>query len=158
MKRLFFLFFITAVTSCQYIEKKKIYSDDLLEEELKTINWNDVDEYPSFEVCDSLSERGERKSCFQNTLIEHVNRFLSEQNIAVSNDVADTIKLRLAIANSGELNVVSIEMNDETRLEIPEIDSLLHQSLSSVPKIFPAIKRGQQVNTEFVLPVIVQIN
>jgi len=31
----------------------------------------------------------------------------------------------------------------------------LNSSIDSLPKIYPAIKRGQSVSTEFVLPIVV---
>jgi hypothetical protein len=98
------------------------------------------------------------KLCFQNTLVESVNRFLENQNLVVAGDVNDTIKLRLIIDKKGELEIDQIDLNPETEYQIPEIDSLLRQSLNEIPKIYPAIKRGQQVTTVFELPVIVQIH
>jgi hypothetical protein len=144
-------------TSCNYFEKKKVYSEDLLEEELQTFNWNEVDTYPTFSSCDSIIDKEDSKICFQNTIISSVNEFLSAQNIVVSEDVNDTIRLKIIIDNKGGLEVESIDLNPETAAQIPEIDSLLRLSLKSIPKIYPAIKRRQQVTTAFELPVIVQI-
>jgi hypothetical protein len=46
----------------------------------------------------------------------------------------------------------------ETKTEIPNIDSLLINSLKTIPKIYPAIKRGQQVTTSFEFPIVVRID
>ena len=51
--------------SCNYFDAKKVSADDILEEELQTFTWNEVDEYPSFEMCDSLSSKAEKKQCFE---------------------------------------------------------------------------------------------
>ncbi|WP_178987226.1 hypothetical protein [Winogradskyella schleiferi] len=158
MNRIVFLLIFFLITSCNYFDKKKVYPEDLLEEELQTFNWNEVDTYPTFSSCDALTTKEESKACFQNTLITNVNQFLKAQNIVVSNDVNDTIRLNIKIDNYGALAIESIKIQPETIQEIPEIDSLLRQSLKSIPKIYPAIKRGQQVTTAFQLPVIVIIN
>lgn len=158
MNRIVFLLIFIFATSCNYYEKKKVYPEDLLEEELQTFNWTEVDTYPSFSNCDSTTSKQENKICFQNTLISSVNQFLEAQKLVVSNDVNDTITLKIKIDNYGGLIIESIKIQPETLQEIPEIDSLLRQSLKSIPKIFPAIKRGQQVTTAFELPVIVQID
>lgn len=158
MKPIVILFILFFATSCNYFEKKKVYPEDLLEEELQTFNWNEVDTYPTFSNCDSITSKEESKMCFQNTLIGSVNQFLEAQNLVVSKDVNDTISLKIIIDNYGELIIESIKIQPKTIQEIPEIDSLLRQSLKSIPKIFPAIKRGQQVTTAFELPVIVQID
>lgn len=158
MHRIVFLLILLVATSCNYFEKKKVYPEDLLEEELQAFNWNEVDTYPTFSSCDSITVKEDSKACFQNTMITSVNQFLEAQNIVVSEDVNDTIRLKIRINNKGILEVESIDMNPETAVQIPEIDSLLRQSLKGIPKIFPAIKRGQQVTTAFELPVIVKIN
>lgn len=144
--------------SCDSFEKKKVSSEDLLKEELQTFNWNDVDTYPTFKSCDSITVKEESKLCFQNTLLSHVNQFLEVQNILVTEDVNDTIRLKLIINNKGLLEIENITIKAETQFQIPQIDSLLRQSLKGVPKIYPAIKRGQQVTTAFELPVIVMID
>jgi hypothetical protein len=158
MNRIVFLFLIILFTSCDYFEKKKVNSEDLLKEELQTFNWNDVDTYPTFSNCDSITNKDESKTCFQNTLLTNVNLYLEHQNLVVSDNVNDTIRLKLVIDSKGMLEVESISVKPETEFQIPEIDSLLRESLKSIPKIFPAIKRGQQVTTVFELPVIVKIN
>jgi hypothetical protein len=158
MRSTIFLLILLLATSCSYFEKQKIYSEDLLEEELQTFNWNDVDTYPTFSNCDSITSKIDKKACFQNTLVTNVNRFLEAQNIIVSDDVNDTIRLKISIDNKGVLKVDTIKFRPETAFQIPEIDSLLRQSLKGIPKIHPAIKRGQQVKTAFELPVIVKIN
>ncbi|MBO6880961.1 hypothetical protein [Winogradskyella sp.] len=157
MNRIACLFLIILFTSCDYFEKQKVNSEDLLEEELQTFNWNDVDTYPTFSSCDSITAKEESRACFQNTLLSHVNQYLADQNIVVSDDVNDTIRLKLVIDNKGLLEVDSMVIKPETQFQIPEIDSLLRQSLTNIPKIYPAIKRGQQVTTAFELPVIVKI-
>lgn len=146
------------VTSCSYFEKKKVHSEDLLKEELKTFNWNEVDTYPTFSSCDSITIKEDSKTCFQNTLVQSVNNFLETQNLVVASDVSDTIRLRLIIDHKGFLIIDNINLNPETEYQIPEIDSLLRQSFKEIPKIYPAIKRGQQVTTVFELPIIVQID
>ncbi|MFP4844906.1 hypothetical protein [Winogradskyella sp. PE311] len=158
MNRFVFLFLILLFTSCDYFEKQKVNSKDLYDEELQTFNWNDVDTYPTFSNCDSITNKQESKICFQNTLLTNVNLYLEQQNLVVSEDVNDTIRLKLIIDNKGLLEITSLSIKPETQLQIPEIDSLLRQSLKSVPQIFPAIKRGQQVTTAFELPIIVKIN
>ena len=158
MRLIVFLLILLLASSCNYFEKQKVNSEDLLEEELQTFNWNEVDTYPTFSSCDSITVKADSKACFQNTLVNNVNRFLETQNLVVSEDINDTIRLKISIDNKGVLDVKSISVKPETEAQIPEIDSLLRQSLKGIPKIFPAIKRGQQVTTVFELPVIVKID
>jgi hypothetical protein len=143
--------------SCDYFNKKKVYSEDLLEEELQTFTWNDVDEYPTFASCDSTTGKANKKQCFENTLRDILNRNLSQYHIIVSQSIEDTVQLKITIDNQGQFSINSIESRELTKREIPQLDSLLRQSLDSLPKIFPAIKRSQQVTTQFSFPVIIKI-
>lgn len=157
MKRLSFLIIGITFFSCNHFETKKVSSEDIFNQELETFNWNDVDQYPSFSICDSVTEQEALKYCFEDTFVKHINTYLSDQNIVVDNDVNDTIVLDVIIDKEGVAEVLNIKVKSETREEIPEIDSLLRQSVSVLPKLYPAIKRGQQVTTKFQLPIVVKI-
>lgn len=158
MKRLILVSGFLVFISCNYFEKKKVYTKDILQEELQTFNWNDVDEYPTFASCDTTSGKENKRLCFENTLLGILNSNLSKQNIAVTKDVNDTIVLKITIDSQGNFNIDDIKINELTKEEIPEIDSLLIHSFDSLPKIYPAIKRSQQVTTQFSLPVVVKIS
>ncbi|MBO3115616.1 hypothetical protein J4050_02595 [Winogradskyella sp. DF17] len=157
MRPLSLLLIFFVLSSCHYLEKKKVDSEDLLNEELQTFNWNDVDTYPTFDGCDSITDKAQSQMCFQQTMLSSVSSYLQSQNIIVSEDVNDTVVMRLEIDKSGSLRVQGIDMNSQTKLQIPELDSLLRESLKGIPKLYPAIKRNQQVTTVFELPVIVKI-
>lgn len=155
MKRLILIAILVFLTSCDYFNKKKIDTKEILDEELKSINWNDVDEYPTFTICDSSDNK---KVCFEDVLRNRLNEQLSKQNIVVTEDVSDTILLKIHIDNKGNFSIKDIISSDVTKAQIPQLDSLLRHSFDSLPKIYPAIKRSQQVATEFNLPVVVNIN
>ncbi|HEX9827499.1 MAG TPA: hypothetical protein VGA80_12950 [Flavobacteriaceae bacterium] len=158
MKRLSLIFCVFVLASCNYFEKKKVYTKDILQEELQTFNWNDVDEYPTFASCDTTSGKENKRYCFENTLLQVLNNSLAQQNIVVTEDVNDTILLKITIDNQGNFTVNDIQSSELTKAQIPKIDSLLIHSFDSLPKIYPAIKRSQQVATQFSLPVVVRIN
>ncbi|WP_047550160.1 hypothetical protein [Psychroserpens sp. Hel_I_66] len=158
MNRVLAFLFLTTFCSCEFIEKKKVYSNDIVEEELQTFNWNDVDEYPSFESCEATLDKANKKACFENTLREILNKNLAKYKIIVSEEIHDTIHLKITIDNDGEFVVDDIISNEKTQAEIPKLDSLLRKSLDSLPKIYPAIKRSQHVKTQFSLPVIIKID
>lgn len=157
MKRILIFLLLISLTSCDYFNKKKVYSEDLLENELEMFTWNDVDEYPTFASCDSTSGKENKKQCFENTLRDILNTNLSQYHIIVSESIEDTVQLRITIDKEGEFSINSIKSSLITKKEIPQLDSLLRRSLDSLPRIFPAIKRSQQVTTQFSLPVIIKI-
>lgn len=157
MKRvLVFLVFINMM-SCDYFNKKKVYSEDLLEEELQSFSWNEVDEYPAFISCDSTLEKEAKKQCFEHTLRDILNTNLAQHHIVVTEAIDETINLKITIDKEGQFSINSIESSALTKQQIPQLDSLLRASLDSLPKIFPALKRSQQVTTQFSFPVVIKI-
>lgn len=152
----FLLFLI--LMSCEYFNVKKTSSEAILKEELQMFNWNEVDAYPSFKVCDSSETKLQRKQCFETVLTKHITNFFQQDTIIVSQDITDTLLLYLQISDKGILTLVNVEVDSLTKKEIPDIDSLLKKGLDSLPLIYPALKRGQQVKTEFKLPVIIHVD
>jgi len=158
MKYFLVFIFILLLTSCEYFNVKKTSSEAILKEELQTFNWNDVDEYPSFTACDSSTSKEDKTICFQQTITEAITRYLQKERIVVTQDINDTIMLHFQVSKKGELLLLQAKTDSLTIQEIPNIKQLLHKSLDSLPKIFPAIKRGQQVTTEFKLPIVIHVN
>ncbi|TXG36735.1 hypothetical protein [Seonamhaeicola maritimus] len=153
---LIFLLMLLLV-SCNYFDVKKTSSEAILNEELKTFNWNDVDTYPSFSSCDSLNSKVEKKQCFEYTLSSHILKYLQDEIIVVTQDVNDTIGLHFKVSETGVLTLVETKIDSLTLKEIPNILELIKISLDSLPEVFPGIKRGQQVKTEFKLPIIISV-
>jgi len=158
MRKVVFFFILLNVTSCNYFDAKKIATEDILKEELKTFNWNEVDAYPVFSSCESSIEKNDRKECFENTLSSFITNSLTTEKIIVTQDINDTIFLEIQISEFGELQLKSIMVDSITRVEIPNIEVLLSNSLQSLPKIHPALKRDKPVKTEFKLPIVINVN
>ncbi len=143
--------------SCNYFETKKLSKDEILNDELQTINWNDVDEYPTFATCDSASLDTSRRECFERTLRASILNDLSSQSFVVNDEIEETLLLKIHIDKKGSIFIKEISKSEIIELNIPELDSLIQLSLTKLPKIHPAIKRSQQVNTEFILPIEISI-
>jgi hypothetical protein len=158
MRQICSLLLVLLLYSCEYFNVKKVSSESILEEELQTFNWNDVDEYPSFSICDSTITKQEKKTCFEQTLSGFITGYLQKDAIIVTQDIYDTISLNFKVTDKGDLILLDTKMDSLTHNEIPNINQLLAESLNSLPTIFPAIKRGQHVTTEFTLPIIINAN
>ncbi|AUC74377.1 hypothetical protein [Olleya sp. Bg11-27] len=158
MKQIAVLLLFLVVVSCQYFDVKKTTPEAILREELKTFNWSEIDNYPSFSVCESLQFKHDIKDCFETTLANHISERLQSQAIIVSQDVNDTIMLSFLISETGELEINAIEIDSITTHEIPNLKASIVESLNTLPKILPAVKRGQHVKTQFKLPIILKVN
>ncbi|APX99299.1 hypothetical protein [Lacinutrix venerupis] len=158
MQRVFVLLLIICASSCEYFNAKKIASEDIFKEEISAINWNDVDNYPTFSSCDSLQVKTDRKSCFENTLSQHITNSLQNETIIVSQDIEDTILLEFQVSKTGKISIKHINLSETIEVEIPEIKNMISNSLNSLPQIYPALKRDQPVKAEFKLPIIIKVD
>lgn len=149
---------VILLTSCEYFNVKKTSSEAILNEELQAFNWNDVDEYPTFALCDSMFTKQEKRECFTSTLTSYIFKYLQDEIIVVTQDIDDTIDLKLQVSHIGVITILETKVDSLTIQEIPNISELLVKSLDTLPEIYPAIKRGQEVTTEFKLPIIISVD
>lgn len=156
MKQFVLLLFVV-MTSCQKLKVEKIAPETILQSELQSFNWNDVDTYPTFNTCDSLTAKMALKQCFENTLSTHLLQHLNAEQIVVTQDINDTINIEVTISKTGTLSLGEITTDSITQREIPTLSSMLAKSAQQLPKIYPAIKRGQHVQTQFKLPLVIAV-
>ena len=157
MKYLLILIFFFSFFSCNYFEKKKLNSETILIEELKTFEWNELDFYPSFETCDSSIDFQETKFCFEQTLMMHLSNYFLDKELVVTRTVSDTILIDFLVTKKGYIRISKIKSQKLTQDQIPSLDSIIVNSLASLPKLYPAIKRSQQVQSAFQIPLILAV-
>lgn len=142
--------------SCQYFGKQVPNEKELLDKELKEINWNEVDEYPSVADCDKLTDAAQRKQCFFEYLTAEIQQKLAVDTLAILFPKLDTIEVKVTVFPNATMQFEPQFPKDSVAYDTIKIDSILHARLVDFPKVNPAIKRGIPVKTQFVLPVIIK--
>src|SRR5690606_906066 len=158
MKHLYLFFGFLLLVSCNYFDVKKTTSDAILNEELKTFNWSEVDDYPSFASCNDDVSKDEKKHCFQNTLTAIITNKIQRDTIVVSQNIDDTIYMKFQISESGILSLMEAKIDSVTLNEISNIKKLHTNSLYTITDIYTAIKSGQQITTAFTFPLMIQLD
>ena len=152
------LFLVLAIQSCQYFEKEVPDEKQLLEQELKKINWDEVDEFPSVLQCDTIKDAEVKKQCFFDYLAQTIQERIGIDTLRIEYPEIDTINVKITVNPDSSLQFETLYPNDSTALvDKTKIDSILTSRLSDFPKVEPAIKRGVKVKTQFVLPVIIKM-
>mgnify|MGYP003613547003 FL=1 len=152
------LFLLLAIQSCQYFEKQVPDEKELLEQELKKINWDEVDEFPSVLQCDTIKDAEIKKQCFFDYIAQTIQERIGIDTLRVEYPEIDTINVKITVNPDSSLQFETQNPNDSITLaDKTKIDSILTSRLSDFPKVEPAIKRGVKVKTQFVLPVIIKI-
>ncbi|UOK43499.1 MULTISPECIES: hypothetical protein [Flavobacterium] len=156
-KKLFALtIFSLTVISCQLFDKKTPSEDELLQKELKKIDWKKVDAFPSVDACDVLTDEAQRKQCFFEYLTQTIQEKLSVDTLTILYPEIDTIEVKVTVFPDSRLEFEPQFPKDSVAYDKIEIDSILHAKLVDLPKVNPAIKRGIPVKTQFILPVILK--
>jgi hypothetical protein len=137
-------------------DKEKL-EKQLLEKELNTINWKEVDEYPSFVDCNKIEDKQERQHCFFQFLTELIQSKLGTDTLSTSYQKLDTIAVKVTVFPDSKMKFEPQYPKDSVSYDVVKIDSLLRLRLVDFPKVNPAIKRGIPVKTQFVLPVIIKV-
>ncbi len=156
MKRFFAILGVILLQSCQYFEKKVPSEQELLNKQLKEINWQEVDEYPSVADCEKLTDVAQRKQCFFDFMQAAIEQKLAIDTLSTLFPQLDTIEVKVTIFPDANLTFEPQFPKDSVAYDTIKIDSILHARLIDFPKVNPAIKRGMPVKTQFVLPVIIK--
>lgn len=156
MKKILLFVFLLSLSSCEYFEKKKISSEEILSEETRELNWQEVDQYPTFEECRDLMESEAARACFGNKVASYFYARLEAKQPVVTETINDTLYLYLRISEKGIPAIDSMEIDSLIVQQLPEIRTWLEQSVDSLPKIYPASKRGIPVVTTFKMPVVIR--
>lgn len=158
MKKLFPILFLFPLLfgACQYIDKQVPTEEELLKKELESINWNEVDEFPSVVSCDSVTDKEQKKQCFFEYLTQLIQMKLSADTLTVLYPQLDTIDVKVTVLPNATLEFEP-QLIDSLSYNRATVDSIIKTRLVDFPEIHPALKRGIPVKTQFVLPVILDV-
>jgi hypothetical protein len=147
------LFIIFLIIGCKYNPEKSNYSPP-------DVNWTSSDEMPSFEVCNDLVNESERKSCFNTKILNLIYSNLSLEKVIVNNKINDTLIISILINEKGKISLIGIKNEDKLVNKIPELKTLIGNSLEKIPSLYPATKTnmGIPVSSKFSLPLIIKSN
>lgn len=146
------------LVSCELLGDRMPRKEQLVKEEMESINWNDVDRYPLFDSCDETKDKEIQKHCFKTTFISHLLVTLQKQEMVVHKALHDTVNVQLLIDQQGALTILSIEKSEQVQKQIPQLDSLISQSLTTLPTLYPALKRNMPVATKLNLPIVLKVD
>ncbi len=156
MKKALALLFLILISSCQYFGGEVPSKKELLDKELNAINWNEVDEFPSFSECDKIKDERMQKQCFFEFLTQTIQEKLTSDTLANLYPELDTIEVKVTVFPNSTMKFEPQFPKDSTAYDTIKIDSILKFRLVNFPKVNPATKRGLPVKTQFILPVIIK--
>jgi len=147
---------VVTCLSCKEWETQKIDVNTYAAKEWQAIDSTEVDLYPTFPNCDTLSQPLAIRQCFENEVYAAFNTAFSTTQFITETEVSDTIWVQFVVDQKGAMCLDTLRMRDALRRDFPKIPELVITSLKSLPEPFPAVKRGIPVRTRFQLPIILE--
>ena len=142
--------------ACNGSVKREQKTQELVDREIRSIDWEDVDQYPLFVDCDELASKPEQKRCFMETLLRHFSKSLQESDLVLTEEVRDTIFVNFRMEDTGAITLIDIKNDEQIGPQLPTFEDQIKKSLNNLPKIEPALKRGIPVSAKFRIPIVLQ--
>ena len=157
MRKTLIIIFCFLSISCEFdfLIDKKITVDEFINEELKSLNWNDVDQYPVFENCLEINNVKNKNNCFVETITNSFRDNLKTNNLVLNRTLIDTVRMVLKVDKIGKISNENMTISDQNNKYKEVITKSFENTVSSLPKLYPAIKRGQEVDVRFNIPIII---
>ena len=157
MRKTLIIIFCFLTISCEFDFQidKKITVDEFINEELKSLNWNDVDQYPVFENCLEINNVKNKNNCFVETITNSFRDNLKTNNLVLNRTLIDTVRMVLKVDKIGKISIENMTISDQNNKYKEVITKSFENTVSSLPKLYPAIKRGQEVDVIFNIPIII---
>jgi hypothetical protein len=152
---LFSLFFLA---SCEYFTSPEKKTQQLVNDELLTIDWNKVDAYPLFENCDETVSKQAQRECFETTMLEHFSAAFADLEYLVQNDLNQQLYIDFLVDEHGFITISQVEENDVISNAIPGFYNEINSRLNDLTTVKPAHKRGTPVSIKFRLPIVLNTN
>ena len=158
MRKLIVFMILGCCFSCDLFVSKEKKTQELVNQEMRAINWNDVDNYPLFESCDESTSKTSQRECFETELLNHFSATLQEFEFVIGPDMDTTVFVDFLIDQEGKLTVIDIQKDKAIDGVMPEFDGIISQSLRNLPPLAPALKRGIPIRVKFRIPIVLTSN
>ncbi len=155
MQRAVLFLILLLCVSCDFFESKELKTQKLVDQEIKEINWNTIDQFPLFINCDEMDSKEDQKKCFEDTFLQHFSKVLSDYEFVLDKNITDTINMDFLVDAIGKVSMINIEKNSAVADQIPEFNGIIARGIKDLPTLKPALKRGIPVKAKFRIPLII---
>ena len=156
MRYFVLILLIISIGSCDFLTPGTSSTNNDLQVLDTVIDYTKVDVYPIFTDCENYAENDDQKKCFEASLTQKLSALLNKNKLKVKERVNDTAQIDLLIDNTGRARVVEITSGESINTNLPQLDSLIRESIAQLPTVKPAVKRGIFVKSQYRVSVIVK--
>lgn len=158
MRKFLAICILCSLASCNFFESADTKTQKLVNKELQSIDWTAIDHYPLFNNCDENASKAQQKKCFIETLSFHFKMGLQDFQPVIKEAIQDSIFIDFIVEQTGDIAITNISNEEVFKEEAQEFNNKITNSLNSLPRIEPALKRGIPVKTKFRIPIVLNSN
>ena len=152
---LIFSFFFFLACDLDFQISKKISVDEFVNDEMKSFNWSEVDQLPVFENCTQINETSKKNNCFIRTISDSLSLNFIKNDLVLNRTLIDTVFMKFKVDKKGIIEIENIEIGEKILSYKEVINQSFIKTAANLPKLYPAIKRGQEVDVTFYLPILI---
>ena len=115
MRNLTIFLMLSLLTACNWSASRDEKTQELVSQEIQSIDWEDVDKYPLFDDCDETVSKQEQKKCFMETLLRHFSDTLQESEFVLHEEVRDTIFVDFMMEDTGSIRLINEDRGSLSR-------------------------------------------
>ncbi|MDP5106233.1 MAG: hypothetical protein NWQ31_08685 [Polaribacter sp.] len=138
-----FVLFCTSCDKFTFSKNKNLKVVDTI------VDFTRVDFSPSFKECDSLIDTSKLSDCFRNTIHQKISLELQKHSLFIKDSIDEDVFADILINAKGQIVLQEITSTENLKSQLPQLDSVLKQSVKNLPAINPAIKRSIPVSTRY---------
>src|SRR5690606_19375460 len=123
-----------------------------LRRELHTIDWTRVDTYPSFDSCDTLTDKKRLEECFFIEFSQKLEHHIMKDSLNQYLKKMEDISVKVTVKSDEKIIITTVDFNIQ-QISQQMLDSILEICAIKISPIHAATKRGVPVTIEFDLKV-----
>tara|TARA_R110001606_G_scaffold236192_1_gene384094 strand:+ start:30946 stop:31416 length:471 start_codon:yes stop_codon:yes gene_type:complete len=138
-----FVLFCTSCDKFTFSKNKNLKVVDTI------VDFTRVDFSPSFKECDSLIDTSKLSDCFRNSIHQKISLELQMHSLFIKDSIDEDVFADILINAKGQIVLQEITSTENLQTQLPQLESVLKQSIKNLPTINPAIKRGIPVSSKY---------
>jgi hypothetical protein len=158
MRSTLYILVFFLLSGCAWLTPKEELKAAYVAAQLKTIDWEVVDQFPLFNNCDETATKTQQKTCFEGLIKAELAQLIQEMNAIDSLSFSGNFTLSILVDTKGSISIED-PRSPPFELSIYEyFKSKLHGKFAALPPLAPALKQGIPVATRFQIPVEIHLD
>ena len=158
MQKGFYIGLLFLLSACNWFAPKETLKASYVAAQLKTIDWEAVDQFPLFAPCDETAVKTAQRECFEKTVKAELYGLITKMNTIDSLSFSGSFNLSILVNSEGKITVENLENPPFSEAVYSYFKIQLEEQFKMLNTLSPAIKQGIPVATRYQIPVEIHLD